>query len=193
MDTDSLLLTQAAKARSSWCRHPMSLVPQDDIELEGPDDRWHEQWVTVAEEPNLNYSQAAYTAAILKGIVSVMVESSMPYQKQRGRWDSFTVASHRIGRWIRNGLVTVPHNIAYLAMFQRGLQGIPLRLESDHCWALAMWPVWRHSRSPRHRGGTIPLHPQLGWKFHDSKFYIWLVHCYTPSTQKSAWHIGGAQ
>lgn len=114
-------------------------------------------------------------------------------EPERQMRNCFMVASHRIGRWIRNGLVTVPHNVAYLAMFQRGLQGIPLRLESDHCWALAMWPVWRHSWSPRHRGGTILLHPQLGWKFHDSKFYIWLVHCYNPTTQNSAWHIGGAQ
>ena len=38
-DGYSLLLTQAAKARASWCQHPKSLVPQDDIELEGPDNR----------------------------------------------------------------------------------------------------------------------------------------------------------
>ena len=37
--TGVLLLTQAAKVRASWCQHPMSLVPQDDTELEGPDNR----------------------------------------------------------------------------------------------------------------------------------------------------------
>lgn len=78
-DGYSLLLTQAAKARASWCQHPMSLVPQDDIELEGPDNRWHAAGHSAAEEPALNYCQTAYTAAILKGAVSVMVESSMPH------------------------------------------------------------------------------------------------------------------
>ena len=96
MDTDSLLLTQAAKARASWYQNPMSLVPQDDIELEGPDNRWHAVGHSAAEEPTLNYSQTAYTAAILKGAVSMMVESSLePVRLMR---NCFIAASHKIGR-----------------------------------------------------------------------------------------------
>ena len=42
------LLTQTARARSAWCQLPVFLVPQDDTEQEGPDDRPHKRFVALS-------------------------------------------------------------------------------------------------------------------------------------------------
>lgn len=123
--------------------------------------------LSIVEKPGLNFSQAVHTAAILKGDCAPnggkLHASPEPGRQMR---NCLMAASHKIGRWVRNGLITALHSIVYLAMFETGLQGKPPRLESYCDVALSMW---RQSRSPGHHGRTIPLQPQLEWKFHECK------------------------
>lgn len=55
-----------------------------------------------------------------------------PPEPVRPMRNCFMAASHKIRRWMWNGLVTALHSIAYVAMFLRGLQSSPLRLDRDH-------------------------------------------------------------
>lgn len=168
----------------------MFLVPQDDMDLEGPDDRWHEQWDTVVEEPTLNYSHTLYAAPILKGIVCVMAESPMPHQNQGGRWETASWQPPIKKKW---SFVTAPCN--------RSSCHIPERItgHSSMTWVrpwlslgyVASGEMFKIARTLWQNHS--PLYPQLEWKFHEAKVCIWLVHCCISSTWNSAWHTVDAQ
>lgn len=55
MGTNGLeLLRPASRARSARCQLPVFLVPQDDTEQKGPDDRLEKQFVAEMKEQSLN-------------------------------------------------------------------------------------------------------------------------------------------
>lgn len=60
MNLESLLCTQQRQDQHD-VTSPQARVSQDDLELEGSDDRPHEQSGRVTEEPPLSYSQAEST------------------------------------------------------------------------------------------------------------------------------------
>lgn len=59
MELNSLL--HIRKARQACLQPPLSLVPQNDTEQVGPDDKWHEQWVIFI----IKYSLLDYIQAVL--------------------------------------------------------------------------------------------------------------------------------
>lgn len=54
MDSDNLLLTHTAKAKSAWCQHTESLIPHADIKQEGQMTEVPAMCHGAVEEPPLN-------------------------------------------------------------------------------------------------------------------------------------------
>ena len=96
---------------------PICLVPEDDTKPEWPDNRMYMWSHSVIEHLPLNYSQAVlwtHTEACNQTLVGgINAESSIPYLSQWGQMtNSFVAVSNKIGRQMRNDLVTTSHKTA---------------------------------------------------------------------------------